>query len=106
MRGLGGQPGPGARGDSRCVPDRQLRRSSSFDVAVAWDSNPNAGSFRVTRGRHAASLSERLLATKRDGVALNCEFVAVRVMENYGPPWTDRKSTRLNSSHEWISYAV
>src|SRR5438105_5652140 len=24
-----------------------------------------------------------------------------------GPsPWRDRKSTRLNSSHEWISYAV
>src|SRR6266536_5819692 len=22
------------------------------------------------------------------------------------PPGTDRKSTRLNSSHEWISYAV
>src|SRR5207247_10873112 len=23
-----------------------------------------------------------------------------------GGTWTDRKSTRLNSSHEWISYAV
>src|SRR5207247_9762913 len=23
-----------------------------------------------------------------------------------GPKWEDRKSTRLNSSHEWISYAV
>src|SRR5207247_5243675 len=27
-------------------------------------------------------------------------------VESHVPPTRDRKSTRLNSSHEWISYAV
>src|SRR6266536_5899232 len=32
---------------------------------------------------------------------------ARRCWTSFGPGWsTDRKSTRLNSSHEWISYAV
>src|SRR5229473_6108530 len=90
MRGLGGQPGPGARRNSRCVPNRQLRRPSPFDVPLAWDSHPIAGSFRVTRRRYAAPLSERLLATKPDRAALNSDFVAVRVTETTAHPTGNR----------------
>src|SRR5438105_7250280 len=28
------------------------------------------------------------------------------IVRDLGDGWQDRKSTRLNSSHEWISYAV
>src|SRR6266536_2935297 len=44
--------------------------------------------------------------TNRKGVAITLIiflFVVVTAMANVG---IDRKSTRLNSSHEWISYAV
>src|SRR5438034_5722003 len=81
MRGLGGQPGPGAGRNRRCVSDRELRRSSPFDVAVAWDSHSIAGSFRVTSRRHATALQERLEAIEPDRAAVNRDRVAVRVME-------------------------
>src|SRR5207247_6891429 len=64
-----------------------------------------------------------LRASKQpDYFIANSQFVAARIKRAYGreatvipPPIdvsrfqiaeTDRKSTRLNSSHEWISYAV
>src|SRR6266702_1834814 len=81
MRGLGVQPGPGAGRDSRCISDREFRRSSPFDVAVAWDSHPIAGSFRITSRRHATTLQERLLMTEPERAALNSDPVAVRVTE-------------------------
>src|SRR5216684_7346258 len=38
-------------------------------------------------------------------VPVGCE-VAGRAMGTRAPPWGDRKSTRLNSRHGYISYAV
>src|SRR5258708_20687900 len=31
---------------------------------------------------------------------------SIPTLDRWGPSWTDRKSTRLNSSHQIISYAV
>src|SRR5207247_7010508 len=49
------------------------------------------------------------LAGAEDEVA-RCDLVAERLADLPDPEWDllpgDRKSTRLNSSHEWISYAV
>src|SRR5438105_12563950 len=50
-------------------------------------------------------------ARQCQGVCLRMPLVVARTGRQRGasediPPDTDRKSTRLNSSHEWISYAV
>src|SRR5438105_10816979 len=45
-----------------------------------------------------------------DGSGTLAAAFPVRVLDlnggPFGAPYADRKSTRLNSSHEWISYAV
>src|SRR3712207_9560632 len=41
-----------------------------------------------------------------EGVDLNVEPHVVAGTESFGLEWVDRKSTRLNSSHANISYAV
>src|SRR5207247_6872828 len=51
-------------------------------------------------GRHAQRGEEPRRAPRRD--CENHTFRLVRRSAGHG----DRKSTRLNSSHEWISYAV
>src|SRR5216683_3797298 len=99
MRGLGGQPGPGASRDSRCVSDRGLRQSPPFDVALAWDFHPIAGGFRVTGRRHAAPLSERLLTIEPDRAALNRDYVAVRVMEATAHHWNRRWERARKGGH-------
>ena len=78
MRGLGGQPGLRAGRNNRCLPNRQFGRSSPFDVPVAWNSNSIARSFRFTCRCHAALLSERLLATKPDSVAVRVTEITAR----------------------------
>src|SRR5207247_6957196 len=46
--------------------------------------------------------ARRLLAAK----LRRCQRAVRRPARSRGTPAQDRKSTRLNSSHEWISYAV
>src|SRR5207247_8793160 len=59
---------------------------------------------------HCAPRFERLRDALADALATGAEVgaaLAVRVDGNAVIDlWGDRKSTRLNSSHEWISYAV
>src|SRR5438105_10958398 len=51
-------------------------------------------------------LDALLLDHSRFGTFVNGERVAERARVRAGDQVRDRKSTRLNSSHEWISYAV
>src|SRR5437773_7031051 len=77
-----------------------------------FDSN----SYKVSGGLHGVgvsvvnALSEWLrLSTWRDGQVHQMEFrsgVPVAPLRATGTPLRDRKSTRLNSSHITISYAV
>src|SRR5438105_12138180 len=47
---------------------------------------------------------ERLVAVLREGQPLSAALE--QFPKAFSPLYIDRKSTRLNSSHEWISYAV
>src|SRR5207247_6785326 len=72
---------------------RQLARIRRHDAEVAAlhaDGGPRRQGQAVVRGR-----GERTRAEPRE-----------RPVPGGAPPEQDRKSTRLNSSHEWLSYAV
>src|SRR3712207_2627574 len=76
---------------STLFPDTTLFRSMQL-VAQAADVEPGDGADRI---------AERVLdLVDRDG------RTADKVMRLFGEPGRDRKSTRLNSSHANISYAV
>src|SRR5438105_7033600 len=74
--------------------------------------------FRSTQAREAENHKLRIagefafystdkqglrLATLTGGTVLECPDLKLQIAHR---EHTDRKSTRLNSSHEWISYAV
>src|SRR5207247_8128399 len=64
--------------------------------------NLGAGSWRV--------FWTVTLPLSRPGLGAAILTTAIYILEDFGNPQLiggqDRKSTRLNSSHEWISYAV
>src|SRR5207247_7111815 len=81
------------------------RRSS--DLRVRHEGRHHPGDLRVDDVREPAAEERR-----RPDTARNRLRAAVRDANRSGPSRRlrradrDRKSTRLNSSHEWISYAV
>src|SRR5207247_10162751 len=84
------------------------RRSSDLgnDTQYAADSIATAGPYfyRVSRTSAAAraTVQHRVFGPVRVLVGVGLAHSTFRALP--GP--RDRKSTRLNSSHEWISYAV
>src|SRR5207247_3467565 len=87
------------------LPSFPTRRSSDLTDSSTWiemnnpfDLPQGLCSRRHFLGASAFSLGSTALAW------LNA--LAPRKWRREQRPWGDRKSTRLNSSHEWISYAV
>src|SRR5207247_3288697 len=78
---------PGKGGKKEMVVDRDTK----IDEVAAELKN------RIDRGEYAAG--QRLPSEREIADELNVSRATVRGA-------LDRKSTRLNSSHEWISYAV
>src|SRR5207247_4314348 len=64
--------------------------------------------FRAEHVEAFAGLFERRLRLRESRVRLldACPGLPGRGVEGAERETTDRKSTRLNSSHEWVSYAV
>src|SRR3989449_7747377 len=81
--------------------------------AVSWVGVPSSSNGSVPRRREAAPLSPTLrtgFPKRRPRVimARACGFSYTKSASERCPnaSWIDRKSTRLNSSHGYISYAV
>src|SRR5207247_9866466 len=81
------------------------RRSSDLPAAtIAASRPPNRRLARLRRTRLPTSAPVRTFEAAQDeGGVVSAEAERVR---DGGADLGDRKSTRLNSSHEWISYAV
>src|SRR5438105_7478318 len=69
---------------------------------ISWMLSPRHGGFSLEKAQTKA--------LPLTCVMKECGWSEARfgrdAIESWAVPWTDRKSTRLNSSHEWISYAV
>src|SRR2546421_332374 len=79
---------------------RRPPRSTLFPYTTLFRSDPR----RLRQARHGSPEHERLVAVAEvPGVEV---LVLVHFLIGPGEPETDRKSTRLNSSHDQISYAV
>src|SRR5438105_6728758 len=75
-------------------------RSTLFPYTTLFRSKCNAGADRVCE-KLLSSREGRRLALRQWG-----SVCAAQSTREFCPSFRDRKSTRLNSSHEWISYAV
>src|SRR5207247_11166355 len=90
-------------------PYTTLFRSTALD-AIGKDLGPSRWDVGDVRRRVDAQrskvrvASEQLTADRVVDVVACLASAHARVTVDAGAP--DRKSTRLNSSHEWISYAV
>src|SRR2546428_7972443 len=84
---------------------RRPPRSTLFPYTTLFRSRQRGGLSRVFRGRAARRFSldraenRRLTSTPGGATGLPSHLP-------FAPPGVDRKSTRLNSSHDQISYAV
>src|SRR3712207_6863375 len=78
---------------------RRPPRSTLFPYTTLFRSSPRSASSRAVEAFSAVVTCHLGAWAPRDGA------VAARVGDTRGPQ-TDRKSTRLNSSHANISYAV
>src|SRR3712207_7179027 len=81
---------------------RRPPRSTLFPYTTLFRSRQPVVRRRVPRGAHPARLAA---AHRRPDGRVRPPAPGERVAVRTGPP-TDRKSTRLNSSHANISYAV
>src|SRR5207247_9339598 len=79
-----------------------LRLDQTFDF-VLLDCPPSLG---ILMTNALAAADEILTPIQCEYFALEGLVKIVRVVEQVRDSGADRKSTRLNSSHEWISYAV
>src|SRR5438105_6169958 len=83
-------------------------RSTLFPYTTLFRSGTSGHGLCLARNKQRAMLGPRLQPDGRPGLARE----AIGPTQDCGRPSplaarpTDRKSTRLNSSHEWISYAV
>src|SRR5207247_6535604 len=88
------------------LPAFPTRRSS--DLGRARWAGAGGGSPRATASREATPARDERGSVRRDPPASSRGNE--RAPSRRGRSWAscrgDRKSTRLNSSHEWISYAV
>src|SRR2546430_8015406 len=81
---------------------RRPPRSTLFPYTTLFRSHLED---RSPRGRHDDAVPARIGPPARDGQVVGRERAGVERHRD-GPALTDRKSTRLNSSHSQISYAV
>src|SRR5438105_8179994 len=83
---------------------RRPPRSTLFPYTTLFRSAERDGEVAALRGRHGARVpvAERSRAIP---LVVRLELRHLRVRREADRE-RDRKSTRLNSSHEWISYAV
>src|SRR5206468_2093300 len=81
-----------------------LITGDSFSGALARVAGPNVGLYDITQGTLALSANYTLAFTS--GVKFEIKTLTVTVTPTAGQFKIDRKSTRLNSSHDQISYAV
>src|SRR5207247_9956685 len=75
------------------------RRSSDLPDVHIWSERPAASGVEDDTGAIRRPDGERI------DRSIDCQARVDPVLQ-IGDPQVDRKSTRLNSSHEWISYAV
>src|SRR2546430_9632582 len=98
---------------------RRPPRSTLFPYTTLFRSQARGGAAGLVgaRGAHIGGVPQRAARLAQDpGVRRLCQRAAVAVPAARGraagvsalvaPPLADRKSTRLNSSHSQISYAV
>src|SRR3712207_8332671 len=89
---------------------RRPPRSTLFPYTTLFRSRPR--SRRVLEASVAAQVGGLLRTVIEQGTATRADLGEepaagkTGTTENYGDAWLDRKSTRLNSSHANISYAV
>src|SRR5690606_40882965 len=99
--------------DRRLLDASPTRRSSDLGVAAAVTTARLGGSVVLIEpsqrlgGLTTGGLGQTDIGNKRAIGGISREFYE-RVRRHYDNPsaWKDRKSTRLNSSHVKISYAV
>src|SRR5207247_9619900 len=95
-----------------CEPTRVAVKIDRLDAqAVAPDDQPPATCVPQREAEHAVQPVDELVAVLR--VAVEDDLAVRPGLESMANRFQlaaqltkDRKSTRLNSSHEWISYAV
>src|SRR2546430_11003986 len=94
---------------------RQPPRSTLFPSTTLFRSPPQGTRRRQPRGLHPTLTvlldQVDLLRSSDSLIAAHEAYVVLNVYSDAKPPlhtkqWQDRKSTRLNSSHSQISYAV
>src|SRR6478752_1229297 len=73
-------------------------------------STETEGSFtayvrQLSAEARSQGVSESTISAMTAGLTPNSRVIALDRSQPAGPPGTDRKSTRLNSSHGYISYA-
>src|SRR5207247_8494179 len=93
------------------LPSFPTRRSSDLrhidSLAVRFKTRGGVSEkVRLAVTRAAAVAREYVELERLAGRASRYERIVTDFPKDPPLPWTDRKSTRLNSSHEWISYAV
>src|SRR5207247_5692601 len=90
---------------SHSVP---TRRSSDLVIQLQDGSGNPVGQANVAVGVKIQSGGGTLGGTTSATTGANGQavFNNLSIAGTVGPRTLDRKSTRLNSSHEWISYAV
>src|SRR2546430_10557631 len=74
--------------------------------AVVADRRRGHGVFRPARGRPNLAIARRTLESRRQTLALARRRLDQGLISELDVRQLDRKSTRLNSSHSQISYAV
>src|SRR5207247_3804657 len=83
-------------------PEHHLRNAGEVahlsTASASWRACAAAGDPGLRRPTSAPALSATTRSASRTA--------ALSVRTDNAHWWLDRKSTRLNSSHEWISYAV
>src|SRR5438309_4960960 len=85
----------------------RLRTLSLHDALPIFEGGPETGATSHTRRkRESGRLFARLTGGGRRGGAQHFDYVAGEAGHIIKMLGTDRKSTRLNSSHSSISYAV
>src|SRR2546429_4736799 len=84
---------------------RRPPRSTLFPYTTLFRSDDRRPTGNGLRDEHALALTSAKLMRMRAANALR--FLRKKqLLEDFACPLIDRKSTRLNSSHGYISYAV
>src|SRR5438105_8120905 len=86
---------------------RRARSSTLFPYTTLFRSGEGLRGGRLVEDfRHVDDHAERGVLGDRDGAVGDRRNGQAHRLGQHDVAERDRKSTRLNSSHEWISYAV